>query len=349
MWVFAQERVPTTQISFKAQYGMGLNSSSNRLYGGQIRLIKDISQSEQDWARILQAKRVSYGLSWHNLDGLKERINGVDYPGGMAFAASTEVDFQLLKLGKLKLFATPGIGLAYLSETIFTQPATKTIGSHMNLMLTGELGLEYPLSSRTAISAGSGIQHFSNTGISIPNGGWNSIVGNIAVKTGLPGVDLHGDRIKENPHLQRNNIEVWLGMGARGKYRTKDKKFLRTGMYAGYNYYLNPALSLKMGSHLVYYHTVYDPRSEGDTFQYYGSSFDRVRWGLATGVDVSMNRLVFNLMYGKYLHYNSAHHIQWYWVTGLRYYLSPNIGFQFTINLHRAQSDYANWGLIFRL
>lgn len=341
-------------ISVKAQYGVDVNADNpnrkdNYLYGLHVSYDKNVAHSGKEWVRILNAKNISFGATWHNLNDMKEIVDGVAYSGGQAFGALAEVDLQLLKLGKARLLATPGLGLAYITENIFTQPATSTIGSHVNLMVTGELSLEVPISQHTSLVAGGHIQHYSNGGVIVPNGGWNTLTGSIGVKTALGSEEALPEGPEAYPHIEGNSTELWFGAGVRGRYRDRHGKFFRSGAYAGYNFYLNRAISLKAGSHVVYYHTVFDPDRFDETFQYYGSSLDPIRWGVAAGADFTMGRIVINAMYGKYLHYRNYHNVKWYWVTGVRYYFMPNIGIQTTLNMHSAQADYANWGLILRI
>src|SRR5690606_253645 len=223
------------------------------------------------------------------------------------------------------------------------------IGSHINLAVSSELGIEIPVGPHTSLLAAARMQHYSNGAIKVPNGGWNAVLGSLGVRTILGcEPEKPTERTAYQP-IELKYVDIRLGDCVRGKYRDKSEKFYRTGAYVGYNYFINRALSLKAGSHLVYYHTVFDIERFDETFQYYGSSYDRVRWGIAAGADLSMNRFVVNIMYGKYLHYRNFHNVKWYWVSGLRYYLTPNIGLQSTLYLHGAQADYTNWGLVFNL
>src|SRR5699024_7881985 len=86
----AQVNQGNHSISVKAQYGIDgdsgdVNRRDNYLYGLHLSFNKDLSGSKRDWVRIFNAKNVSYGLTWHNLDHMIDRVNGVDYPGGQAF------------------------------------------------------------------------------------------------------------------------------------------------------------------------------------------------------------------------------------------------------------------------
>ena len=94
---------------------------------------------------------------------------------------------------------------------------------------------------------------------------------------------------------------------------------------------------------------MFDTENFDATFQYYGSSYDRVRLGISAGAEVGLGRFAVNGMFGKYLHYRSFHGVQWYWTSALRYYLTPNIALQSTLYMHRVQADYLNWGAVFRI
>src|SRR5690606_11486575 len=228
-------------ISVKAQYGVDVNADDpnrkdNYLYGLHLSYDKIVAHNGKEWTRILNAKSLSFGVTWHNLNHMKELVDGVAYSGGQAFGALAEVDLQLLQLGKARLLATPGLGLAYITDNIFTQPATSTIGSHVNLMITGELSLEVPVSANTSLVAGGPIQQDSHGGVGVPNGGWNTLTSSIGVKTAIGDSDASTDKPENYGHIEGNNAELWFGAGVRGRYRDRHGKFFRSGLYAGYNF-----------------------------------------------------------------------------------------------------------------
>lgn len=352
---FAQVWAQQTAIhalSIKPTAGIDMANGGNPrnfLYGLHISYDRDLLASGQPWVDLLNAKGLSFGVLWHNMDHMRETVDGQMYAQGMAIGMLSEVDFQLLQAGRVKLLFTPGAGFTYITETIDTQPATTTVGSHLNLVLTAELGLELPVSERSSLLATTYILHYSNGGLKIPNGGINTVNGAIGIKTALGHTQqMHRSGRRSNfQSIVGGSGELVVGAGRRGKYRTKDG-FWRTGIYGGYNYHLNQAFGFKAGMDLVYYHQVFDGNFE-TTFQYYGSSYDRVRLGASAGAEVELGRFAVNGMFGKYLHYRSFHGIQWYWTSALRYYLTPNIGLQSTLYMHRVQADYLNWALVFRI
>lgn len=151
--------------------------------------------------------------------------------------------------------------------------------------------------------------------------------------------------------LQKNSFELNLGIGRRGVYESH-KGLLKSGLYAGYNFYVNEIFTLKGGFDAVYYYTVFDPSpARGiQTFQYYGTSYDKWRTGVSFGGETTMWRLALNAQMGKYLHYNSYYKdINWFWTTGLTYYVNPHVGLQAKTYFHTSQADFINYGLVFKM
>lgn len=352
--LWSQQQPALNALSFKANAGLDIakttNGARNYLYGLHLSYDWGLAASNADWIRILNAKTLSLGVLWHNMNNMAETVEGQSYPFGQAIGLVAEVDFQLVQAGPVKLFFTPGVGLTYITETIFTQPETSTVGSHLNMALTGELGLEIPLNDRLSLLAATNILHYSNGGMQVPNGGINTINASLGLKTTL-GNALAEDRKSKDPAFataEGGSAELVVGMGRRGRYRTHGA-FLRTGVYGGYNYFINQAIGFKGGVDMVYYHHVFDGERFDETFQYYASSYDRIRLGLSIGAEAAMGRFAVNGMFGRYLHFNSFHGMMWYWSSALRYYVKPYLGLQSTLYMHRIQADYLNWGVVLKI
>lgn len=345
-------------LTIQSSYGVDMvtptnESGRNFLYGLQVSYDRGIANTDQEWVRVLNAKNISFGLLWHNMTHMRETVDNQDYPNGHAIGVLTTVDFQLLETGGVKFLFIPGLGLTYITETISTQPATSTVGSHLNISLAAKLGMEVPLSDRLSLLAGVNVLHYSNAGIKIPNGGINTLNGFVGLKTALNSKLLDNTHTTSKKtafhHLPGGSAEIVVGMGRRGKYRSAGG-FYRTGLYAGYNYHINQVIGFKAGLDMVYYHSVFDIDRFDETFQYYGSSYDNVRFGGGLGMDIAMGRFAVNGLLGRYIHYNSFHeNINWYWTAGFRYYITRNIGFQTTLYMHRVQADFLNWGLVFKI
>src|SRR3546814_21055863 len=107
------------------------------------------------------------------------------------------------------------------------------------MMITVELRLEIHVSPKTNLVAGGHIQHYSNGGVVVPNGGWNTLTGSIGVKTALGNTDALTDEQEDYGHIEGTSAELWFGAGVRGRYRARNGKFFRSGAYSGYNFYFN--------------------------------------------------------------------------------------------------------------
>lgn len=355
--LFAQQ--PPSAISLKPSYGFDITNpivgqgERNSQYGIQASYHHSLVSSKQPWTDLLNAKEISIGLLWNNMRNMRELADGAIYDQGHAIGAMVEVGFQLVDAGPVKFSFIPGLGLSYITKTINTQPATVTVGSHLNMALSAGLGMEVPLGSDVSLLAGGNILHYSNGGMRVPNGGINTFNVSMGLKTAFDTGGRHRQASRNREtfrHIEGSSGELVIGMGRRGKYRSAGEGFYRTGVYAGYNYFFNQAIGLKAGFDMVYYHTVFDIEQFDETFQYYGSSYDAIRMGAGLGLDVAMNRFVVSSLVGRYLHYNSFHEdINWYWTSGLRYYLTPHVGLQSTLYMHRMQADYLNWGVVLKI
>lgn len=336
--------ITTPLVDGKRNYQYGIKASYHR----------DLSSSSQPWVQLLNAKGVSFGLLWANMRNMHELAGDALYDHGQAIGGLVEVDFQLLQAGPVKFSFVPGLGLSYVTKTINTQPATVTVGSHLNMALSAGLDLEVPIGQDISLLAGGSVLHYSNAGMRVPNGGINTFNVSLGVKKGIDSRVPRGSGVatQRQPfrHIEGSSGELVVGMGRRGKYRSTSEGFYRTGIYAGYNYFFNQAVGLKAGFDMVYYHSVFDIERFDETFQYYGSSYDAIRVGVGAGMDVAMNRFVVSSLVGRYLHYNSFHEdINWYWTSGLRYYLTRHIGLQSTLYMHRMQADFLNWGVVVKI
>lgn len=64
---------------------------------------------------------------------------------------------------------------------------------------------------------------------------------------------------------------------------------------------IGPSLGFRAGFDMVYYHTIFDDQRFEETFQYYGSSYDRVHLGLSIGSELALGRFGLVGQVGYYL------------------------------------------------
>lgn len=322
----------------------------DKLYGLDLTYQKDISHISDDWVKLANARSAGISLVFRDLQFLKGHGDTSANAFGHALGLAANLEFQLLKSGRTTVNLRPGIGLSYLSKTFFTDKRNRFIGSHLNEILKTDLVVQVPLSSSIDLDMGAGFLHYSNGGYNIPNSGINmlSLSGAMRFKKPVLQKEEYATRFNQ---LRKNTFELNLGVGRRGVFESHDG-LLKSGVYGGYNYYINDLLSLKAGFDAVYYYTPFDPTPGRDiqTFQYYGTSYDKWRTGVSAGGETTLWRLAVNAQVGKYLHYNSYYKgIEWFWTTGLIYYVSPNAGIQAKTYFHGSQADFINYGLVFKI
>jgi hypothetical protein len=328
----------------------GASPLKDKLYGLDLSFQKGVDHISDRWVEMTGAKAAGLSLVFRDLQFLKGYQDTSANSLGQAYGITGHMDFSIFKSGSTSLTLRPGIGLSYLSKTFFTDKRNRFIGSHLNEVIKLDLLFRVPVNSKVDLTTGAGFLHYSNGGIIIPNGGINML----SVSTGLrfKSEVLDKKEYHTNFHqLNRSNFELNLGIGRRGVFESQ-KGLLKSGLYAGYNFFLNEILTLKSGFDAVYYYTPFDPAPGRDiqTFQYYGTSYDKWRTGLTLGAEVTLWRLALNAQAGKYLHYNSYYKdINWFWTTGLSYYLTPRVGVQAKTYFHGNQADFINYGLVFKI
>lgn len=320
----------------------------DHFYGLDLAAHVDLKNHTDAWIKQTGAK--SYGLSflYRNFERLKGVRDTSINAFGQAYGLVAEMEFQLLRLGNLKLLFTPGVGLSYTNKTFFNHPRNITFGSHFNEAIKADLGLELPINPNWSIAGGLGFLHLSNGGIIIPNGGLN---------TGNAYLQLKYQTTKESATarastfkvLEQNAIELQIGFGARGAVGSQTEKFHRMGIYAGYNYFYKPLLSFKGGLDGIYNFTRYRDADKTGTYQYYGSSYDHWRLGASIGADLRLWRVSLSANVGKYLYFNKLFkEASWYWNFAPSFHISPRLAIQAKTHMHFAQAEYINYGLAYK-
>jgi len=341
-------------IIFKPVFGTHVNADQGHLFQDRIigfdaAYFKDISRNKDKWIGPIGAKSYGIGLIFRDISNLKGAKDTAAHAFGQVYGLVAQMDFQLFKLGSVKVNFTPGVGLSVTNKYFFNSTKNRFLGSPINEAIKADLGMELPISKNTDLLAGLGFLHISNGGLTVPNGGLNT--GNVYLGLKFGNTEtLPSERKSSYEPLGRNSIELSAGIGARGVYEQRGKHFYKSGFYAGYNFYLNDIMTLKAGGDAVYYYSVYDPQKPGETFQNYGTSFDRWRTGLSVGADINLWRITVGAQLGKYLHYNRLmESATWYWTFGPTYNITPRLGLQAKTYMHFAQADYVNWGLLYRI
>lgn len=321
----------------------------DQIWGTDLTVAKNIAGNADEWIQRSNAKSAGLDFVFRDLSRLKGPSDTAANSFGQIYGIGFNAEFELLRLGNIKLRFKPSVGLAYTNKHYFNTPKNRIIGGAFNELIKADLGFEMPLGKRHALITGFSFLHMSNGGATVPNGGLNT--GNIYLGVKFGKNDTMGNHKKSDYlPLQRHFIELAGGFGKRGVYEKQNETMLKSGLFAGYGLRINDFIALKAGVDAVHYYDIYNPAKHVETFQYYASSFKNWRVGTSIGADLNLWRITINGQVGKYIYYKrlyqSAH---WYWTFGPIFNLTPRLGIQVKTYMHFAQADYVNYGLVYRL
>lgn len=338
-------------LEFTPQVSLSVFTAQNKLsgtaYGGELVYHLNTTAAPRLWMKKLNLKSLDLVFNYKNMSAIKMVSDPRPDRFGDSYALLGALNFSLLKVKRTELFVTPGLGLGYLGETWFTNENV-LVGSHLNFSSRVALKLTTQISTSAKLSAGIDILHFSNAGTRVPNNGMNVSSISLGVVQSLYTKKITAlDTVSWRAPLtyKKHSVDFGINIGRRGVYRSKDGLY-KTGLYAGYNYRLNAVFGLGAGLDAVYYHTVYDPLRNSETYESNASSFDRWRVGAALGPDLWMGRLGLMAKYGYYLHYNSLKNIKTYWTAGLKYNVLDWAAVQAKIYIHKTEADFVGFGFL---
>lgn len=340
-------------LEFSPQISLALFTAGNKLrgsaFGGELTYHIQKNDHPRPWMRMLRLNSVDLVFNYKNME--KVTLSSDPRPNlfGDAYAIVAALNFTLLKSKYAELWVAPGLGIGYLGQTYFTN-RNILIGSHLNFASRMALKVAAKVAPYTRLSAGMDVLHFSNAAIRTPNYGINISSLSFGVlqmlrSSGQPKRDT--TERKDRLGLSRHQFDFGVNIGRRGVVRSREGLY-KTGLYAGYNYRLNPLLGCSSGIDAVYYHTVYQNNRQTD--QSLATSLDRWRVGVAIGPDFWMDRLAVMAKYGYYLHYNhfskSSEEVKMYWTAGLKYYVMDWAAVQTKVYLHKTEADYLGLGIL---
>lgn len=317
------------------------------LYGVDISYLRYLNENAAPWIRLSHAK--SYGLSLiiRNLNNFKGYQDTAANSFGQAYGLAGRVEFQLLKLGNASINLLPAFGVSYITKDFFTNPHNRFIGSHFNMTLKADVNAELPVTQRLSLIAGVGFVHYSNGALVIPNGGLNTADAFAGIR--ISGSGSNPGYSSTYRPLERNSLELSAGLGRRGIPETYNGNY-KSGLYAGYNIYLNDLISLKAGIDAIYYYTLTDPVATEGRYKYYGASYKHLRSGLSAGADINLWRVSIGGEAGYYIYFKRYYNnVKWYWAFGPTYYLTPHLGIRATTYMNMAQADFINFGFVVKI
>lgn len=314
---------------------------SGNVWGGE--LIYHISSQHKDWAKKLSIKSVDVIFDYKNFQDVT--LKGQEDQFGDSFSLHSGLSFLLLKNKIIEIGLNPSLGLGYTSKTFYTN-GNEILGSKINLYSRANLTIETPISENTNLGLSIGVLHYSNGALRVPNDGINIGTAGLSIRRKLN--TEKGDLKSEIKNIKRHNFELAVNVGKRGVFESK-KGLYKTGLYAGYSFRPISIIGIGLGSDAVYYHTIYDPKRNAETYQSNATSLDRWRIGIAAGPDIWMDNFAIMLKYGYYLHFNSLTNMETYWTAGVKYHLSDWLGLHAKGYIHKTEVDYIGAGLNFNL
>jgi len=330
-----------------ATFSANNNKMSGSAIGGELIYHIYTENSSRPWIRTLHISSIDILFNYKNMKGVKLVNSPIEVGFGDSYALMGAISLPVVKRGGTALLFSSGVGLAYAGETWFTNE-NPIIGSHLNFALSTSLKINSPITRSTKLSAGIDLFHYSNAGVRVPNNGINmsnlsvGLIQYLSVQDAKPEVPIAS---YFESRYKKHSVDLAVNMGRRGVYHSKNGLY-KTGLYAGYNYRINTVLGLSTGIDAVYYHSVFDPNREAETFQSYATSFQRWRVGLGLGPDLWMGRIGFMLKYGYYLHYESLMPVNTYWTAGMKYYILNWAALQAKTYIHKAQVDFIGFGFV---
>ncbi len=333
----------------------------------------NMANNEALWAKQLHVRDVSIAFSYRNLqNNYLSKISGTKGFLGNYYGLISRVSIPVFTAGQTELLFTPGFGFGYATQTFYTND-NPLVGSHINFTAQVGLKLSTPISPATRLVGGIDLYHYSNAAFKLPNDGVNSINASLGIQQNI---NQPAPPTSKNPFTNYNKhsfefgvdigkrgvVQVGGGLGAHNEeQRNATSRLYQSGLYAGYNYRVNPVLSLRAGLDAVYYFTTLDTISDIKhfyaTYQELGSSYDRWRLGTSIGAELWMGKVSFPVNLGYYLHYHyfiptndhTYYPPNFYWSFGARYYFTPFLAIEAKQYLHRTQADFAGFGLLFKI
>lgn len=316
-----------------------------RSYGAELGYSISMKQNTADWTKRLRVDAVSIIAGYRNMSQvlIKDSLESKGFLGDV-YTITAGLNISLFKSGRTNLFLTTDAGFTYSTSSYF-KDGNPIVASRLNFSPKLGLKAKTRLAGSTSLLLSANIFHYSNIAVKVPNNGVNSLEVSLGIVKDLKKNSPKQDEIKEAGDPLRSFFEAGLDIGRRGSYKSLEGNW-KSGFYLGYNYKLNPTLSLKIGADAVYYYSAFDGSEKSD--QYFATSFDPWRYGLSAGTDIWFGKLALMTNYGYYFKFNGKYDIKTYWIAGFKYFFNSTLGIQGKGYVHKVQADYLAFGLMFR-
>lgn len=341
----AQNSVEFSPLSGISVFSPGHLALTGESYGAELGYNFSTKQNAADWVKRLHVEAVGIAAGYRSMRDVlvKDSMESKGFLGNV-FNLSAKLNIRLLNFHNSSVLLTPGTGILYSTSSYFID-GNPIVASRINLAPQLGLKVRMPVTASAAIVAGGNLFHYSNIAMRVPNNGVNSFEVSLGLVKDFKQQVKPQIQVRPKDNL-RSFFEIGADIGRRGSYKSYAGNW-KSGLYAGYNYKINPTFSLKAGADAVYYYSVYNGTKDSD--QYFATSFDVWRYGMSAGADVWFGNLAVAANYGYYFKFNGPYDIKTYWNAGFKYYLNSWLGVQGRGYVHKVQADYLGFGLLCRL
>lgn len=268
---------------------------------------------------------------------------------GKNVAATTYLDFILLRKKKSELLFKIGTGLVYASNPFNKESNHKNnaLSHWLSYVMQGRLGYNIRLTDHLKVNTGLTLTHFSNGGFKIPNSGINIVTFNIGFSHLLgsetPTYIFEIERPEVDKSLKLNlstasgvkglrNIEGYFPFLNLSAYVDKRISY-KSAINLGFDGFYNLALKHEIN------HKPHEPDHKPD--------FKKV--GLIAGHELFVGKISLLTQFGMYIYNPYKSSIPVYQRYGIKYYFIENYFGSLTLKTHGGRADVIEWGLGVRI
>ena len=274
---------------------------------------------------------------------------------GSAYALFPYINFPLYRLKKFMLTFRFGLGLGYLTKKFDRIENYKNlvIGSHFNAAVNMSFEIRYRLLERLTLSAGFGLQHFSNGSLKLPNYGLNLPFANIGVAYRLARENsLISDRFiaptEPFEAVIRHTMEFNFGaaIGSKNMQAILGQNFMVYHVYENTFFPVSRKSKVGFGLDLSYDEShVAILEAEGVEVT---NKLKILRPGINAAYELGISKLAFIFNLGCYLGGQEKTNGPLYEKLSFQYNLTKSIFANVMLKVHYGRADYIGWGFGYR-
>ena len=308
----------------------------------------------------LALQKITYGKNrWERayrypLIGLTFFYSGIgDNPSlGEVFALMPFINFPLFKHQNLTIGFRLALGVGYVTKPFnrLTNYKNLAIGSHLNAAANLMFEARYRLSYFLSVTAGIGLQHFSNGSLKLPNYGLNMPLLNIGVayrpfKANKNISDRYYAPTEPFEAIIHHTIEFNIG----GLVGYKNMQAVFGQNYVVYHIFENNFLPISLKSKAgLGFDFSYDP-SQIKILEMHGVQVDNkmqiIRPGINAAYQLMMSHLEIIFNFGCYLGGREKSNGPLYEKLAVQYNFLNDFFATVMLKVHWGRADYIGWGL----